>query len=435
MEMTKLDRRVPPIAAAMTKIHFPRVGRYDLSNGMTLYALQWGSQEIIELNAVFPSGKSFEPSLSVASFTAKMMQEGTKNHTSLEFARLIDSYGASISADAGFESGTVSLTSLSKHMPTMVPLWAEMINDPALPESELEKLQKRTLQQLDVESKKTGFVARREFNRLLFGMQHPYGSFSDKEDIANLQHSAIKAFHQKNYHPANAVIIAVGRYDEETLVNLLEAHLGRVANNKDLLVSLSGSQSQFEPVRPQTGLQYFEKADSMQATIRVGHRAFQRVHPDYYPMQVVNTILGGYFGSRLMKNIREEKGYTYGIGSGWLAMKYDGIFLIQTDVDNKYIQPTLDEIQLEIKKLITDGVDQAELDLVRNYMLGKSATSRETPGQLAGMIQNALVNDFSFEEIDRKYDVIMGLTTKDIKRYAEEYLRPENLVQVVCGKM
>ncbi len=435
MEMTKLDRTVPPKAAAMTKAHFPRVNRQDLSNGMTLYSLQFGSQEIIELNAVFPGGKSFEPALSIASFTAKMMQEGTKNHSSLDFARLIDSYGASISADAGFESATVSLTSLAKHMKKTIPLWAEMINDPVLPQSELEKLQKRTLQQLDVESKKTGFVARREFNRLLFGMKHPYGSFSEKEDIANLLHEQVVGFHKKNYHPANAVIIAVGRFNERLLVKLLEDQLGRVANNKDLLVSLSGSQSQLEAIEPQKGLQYFEKAESMQATVRVGHRGFKRVHPDFYPMQVVNTVLGGYFGSRLMKNIREEKGYTYGIGSAWLAMKYDGIFLIQTDVDNKYIKPTLAEIKKEMQNLIEHGVDQAELDLVRNYMLGKSATSRETPSQLAGMIQNALVNDFSFDEIDRKYDVIMGLTTRDIKVYAEKYLRPELLLEVVCGKM
>lgn len=435
MEMTTLDRRVPPAAAAMTKILFPEVARHELSNGISLYSLQFGTQEIMELNAIFPAGKSFEPEVSIASFTSKMMQEGTRSHNSLEYARLIDSFGASIGADAGFESATVSLTTLSKHMESTVALWAEMITDPALPESELLKLKERTLQHLDVEGQKTGFVARREFNRHLFGNKHPYGSSAEKTDIASIHLQQVIDFHHHNFHPANATIVAVGRFDEGKLIQLLEQHLGKVARNPELIVSLAGSKAQWEALQPVSGLQYYEKADSMQATVRVGHRGFARLHPDYYPMQVVNTILGGYFGSRLMKNIREDKGYTYGIGSAWLSMKYDGMFLVQTDVDNAYIKPTLEEIRKEIQKLISKGVSQAELDLVRNYMLGKSATARETPSQLAGMIQNALVNDFSFEEIDRKYDIIMALTPADIQRYAEKYLRPELLLEVVCGKM
>ncbi|HEX2900423.1 MAG TPA: insulinase family protein, partial [Bacteroidia bacterium] len=224
--------------------------------------------------------------------------------------------------------------------------------------------------------------------------------------------------------------------DEAQLLSLLDATVGRQKlDSAEQRVSLAGSHARWAMPAPATGLQYFEKADSMQATIRVGHRAFPRSHPDHYPMQVANTVLGGYFGSRLMKNIREEKGYTYGIASAWLTMKYDGIFVVQTDVGNEYINPTLAEIKKEMQLLIDKGVTAAELDLVRNYMLGRSATGRETPSQLLSLIQNALINDFAFDEIDRKHDIMMALRPKDIQRLAAQYFQPSQLLEVVCGKM
>lgn len=136
-----------------------------------------------------------------------------------------------------------------------------------------------------------------------------------------------------------------------------------------------------------------------------------------------------------MKNIREDKGYTYGIGSAWLSMKYDGLFVVQTDVGNQYIEPTLAELKKEMVKLIEHGVTSAELDLVRNYTLGRSATGRETPSQLNNLIQNALINGFGFDEMDRKFDIVMALTPADIQRLAAQYLRPDQLLEVVCGKM
>jgi zinc protease len=137
----------------------------------------------------------------------------------------------------------------------------------------------------------------------------------------------------------------------------------------------------------------------------------------------------------LMKNIREDKGYTYGVGSAWLSMKYDGLFLVQTDVDNAYIEPTLREIKMEMDRLIAHGVSDAELDLVRNYTLGRSATGRETPSQLNQLMQNALINGFDFQDMDQKFDIVMGLTAADIQRLARHYFDPAQLLEVVCGKM
>lgn len=431
-----LDRKLPPPAAALEKIHFPRVRTTSLSNGVQVYLLQFGTQSIVELSALFPAGKSFEPAPSVSGFTAKMIQEGTRHHNSLEYARAMDRFGAFVHVESGYESASVGLTSLAKHLHATIPLWAEMLLEPAFPADELEKLRERTLQHLDVEQQKTGYIARKEFNRLLFGEHHPYGAHSDKPDIQAIELAQLQAFHASHFHAANASVIATGRFDEDQLVALLEATIGQQhLSDPSSKVALTGSKTIWDAAVPATGLHYFEKADSMQATLRVGHRAFARSHPDYYPMQVVNTVLGGYFGSRLMKNIREEKGYTYGISSAWLAMKYDGFFVVQTDVGNAYIEATLAETNKEIRLLIDKGVTDTELDLVRNYMLGRSATHRETPMQLLGLIQNALVNDFPLEEMDRKHDVVMALRREDIQRLAAQYLHPDQILEVVCGKM
>jgi zinc protease len=431
-----LDRRVPPQAAPLDKILFPTLRREQLLNGVDVYMLQFGSQEVLELAALFPAGRCFEATASVASFTAKMMQEGTKQRTSLDFARVMDNFGAFVHVDSGYEVASVGLTCLSKHLQSTVPLWAEMLLEPAFPETEMEKLRERSLQHLDLEEQKTSYIARQEFNKLLFGSQHPYGAPSSKADIQQVQLDDLQGFHRNNFHPENAVLVAVGRFDEIKLLATLNATLGQhrleAGQSK---IDMSLSHGRWATATPATGLQYFEKNDSMQATLRVGHRAFARSHPDYYPMQVVNTVYGGYFGSRLMKNIREEKGYTYGVGSAWLSMKYDGLFVVQTDVGNEYIHATLAEIRMEMQRLIDLGVTDAELDLVRNYTLGRSATGRETPSQLNQLIQNALINGFAVAEMDRKYDIVMALKKEDIQRLAAQYLQPDQLIEVVCGKM
>jgi zinc protease len=436
MEKQLIDRSVPPKAAPMEKIPFPEVHTRTLSNGVTVYLVPFGTQEVVELGAVFPAGRSFETAAGVASFTGKMLQEGTKSYSSLEFARKLDHLGAFINVEAGYENATVSLTTLAKHLGATIPLLQEMLLEPAFPEKDLAKLKERTIQHLDVENQKTAYTARKEFNRLLFGSDHPYGRTSEKRDIEVIDIGLLKGFHERNYNFSNLRLIVVGRYDDKQLMRLLEKNFGTAdlidASRK---VDPSDSYAKQTTGEDPSGLQYFEKADSMQATVRVGHRGFDRHHPDFYRMQVVNTVLGGYFGSRLMKNIREDKGYTYGIGSAWLSMKHGGYFLVQTDVGNAYIEPTLREIDKEIRLLIDEGLKERELNLVKNYMLGRTISGRETPGQILDLVKNMLGNGLPFSTLDEKFDIIQSVTTAEVQELARRHLHPDKLLQVVCGKM
>jgi predicted Zn-dependent peptidase len=136
-----------------------------------------------------------------------------------------------------------------------------------------------------------------------------------------------------------------------------------------------------------------------------------------------------------MKNIREDKGFTYGIGSAWLSMKYGGFFLVQTDVGNEYIQPTLTEIDKEIRLLINEGIRDEELRLVKNYMLGRTISGRETPGQILDLVKNMLANEIPFRALDDKFDIIQAVTAQEVQELAAKYLLPDQMLQVVCGKM
>ncbi len=436
MNVDTLDRTIAPPSQPLEKVPFPEISLHRLSNGVPVYTVQFGTQEITELIGVFRAGRSFEPHTGVSSFTSSMLQEGTRSYTGLEFARKLNEFGAFINPETGFESASWRLSSLTKHLGNTIELLAEQILYPTFPEADLEKLKTRTIERLDVEEKKTGFRARKEFNRLLHGRKSPYGRIAEREDVAKIEMQWLRDFHALHYALPNGFFIACGRFDEGQLLDELEKSFGLAALYRpELQVNPENSQSRNTSDRHPKGLHYFEMKESMQATVRVGHKGLARSHPDFHRLQVVNTILGGYFGSRLMKNIREEKGYTYGIGSAWLSMKYDGTFLVQSDVGNEYIESTLTEIKKEMNLLIEKGVEEEELQLVKNYMLGRSVSARETPSQIANIIKTYLVNGITFSELDDKFDIVQNTTPEEVQQLAAKHLHPDAMLEVVAGKM
>ena len=401
-----------------------------------MHYVPFGSQDVLDLRIIFPSGKAFEKGNGVAGVVSSMLQEGTTSFTGFQLAQKLDEYGSFIDYSSGFETTTLRLTTLGKHMGAIMPVFREVALEPTFPEGELEKLLERQKQGLEVDEQKTAYIARREFNRLLFGSNHPYGRPVFREDLDGIQRYQLEAFHKSRYDLSAAVIVAAGGVDENRLKQLLEQNFGEVSLDngyRGLETELLSGENATET--GMNGMHYFERSDSMQATLRVGHVAFRRNHPDYHPMQVVNTILGGYFGSRLMRNIREEKGYTYGIGSGWVSMRNSGIFIIQTDVGNQYIRPTLSETKKELNLLIEKGTSQEELDIVKNYMVGKSVSAREMPSQVSESLTSAVINGLDFSVLDQKFDRIMSVTTADVKRLAEQNMQPEQLLEVVSGKL
>lgn len=425
-----LDRISPPAAAPLMNVSLPNFEKADLSNGISVYLLPYGSTPVVEVKAIFKAGKGYQSKTGLANYTARNIFEGTANKTSLQISQELDSFGAWLNHDVDSQYISINLSTVSTHLTETLPLLQEVLTQPSFPEREFENMKQRGLQRLAVSSQKTSYQARRRFDHLMFGESHPYGMHTGPDELKQILHEDIRSHYQDYIYPGNFFITVVGSYNKSEVLALLENLFGNLETRES---NHKPNSAQQEAPIPKAGV-YKVPRPGMQSTLRMGHRGFNRSHPDAYKMMVVNTILGGYFGSRLMKNIREEKGYTYGIYSGWISMKHDGYFVIQCDLANEYVEPAINEIYKEINLLIQEGVGEEELNLVKNYMFGQSISQRETPFQLGDILRFALTYDLSFAELDRKFEVIRQITAAEVQELAAKYIRPQDMLTVISGQ-
>ncbi len=426
----QIDRTQAPVAGPLNNISLPDVSHAQLSNGVDLHMIQHGNVDVVTLQAIFNAGKGHQTQAGLTNFTARNMQEGTHSYTGLELAHKLDEYGCWLGHNTGEEYVSFQLTTLSANVPQCLELIKEVMFMPVFPEDKFDSMRQRTLQKLSIESQKTRYQAKRLFGQLMYGQDHPYGMHVGPEQIEQLSLQAIRQYHQNFFFPGNYILTAVGKFNEEDLVDIADQILG-VDSTREPVQSPSYAERMSTIFQP--GRTYYDM-DGMQATIRLGHLAFDRSHPDFYAMHIVNTILGGYFGSRLMQNIREEKGYTYGIYSAWVSLAHGGYFVVESDIGNEYIEPTIEEVRKEMNTLAQQPISGEELNLVKNYLLGRSISERETPFQLSDILRFSLVSGISFEELDRKFEVIRQIQPEDVQRLAAQYFRPDELLEVVCGK-
>lgn len=425
-----LNRTSAPTAKPLKASRLPSFQKLALSNGLPVYFLPFGTVEVAEVQLVFKAGKGFQPAQAIAGNTAKMMMESTSSLTNRELAERLDDYGAWISHDAGVESVSVSLTALSRHLPDTMPLLQDVVSNPAFSGKEWEQAQNRALQKLKVHAQKTAVQAAWLYAEKIYGADHPYGIHTSEQALEAVELEALKKYHQQYLHPGNAFLLVTGIFDEAATLRLLEDQFGGLpcpAGND--AVSAAAQPRDTAPAG-----RYHKQMEGEQSSLCLGHPAFARDHADFYAMQIVNTILGGYFGSRLMKNIREDKGYTYGIYSGWVASRHAGHFIVRTDVGNEYVEDTILQVKTEIARLQNEAVSQKELELVKNYLLGKSISQRETLFQMGNLLRFSVGQEISFQELDRRYEVIENISSKDIQQLAQTYFQPDQMIEVVCGE-
>lgn len=425
-----LDRTIAPESKAFRHIPLPIYKVESLKNGIPVYILQYGSVEACEIQMVFKAGSAYESKIGIADFAMRNMSEGTKKYSALQFAQELDRYGAWLEFDAGNEFVSVNLTSLSHLLKDTLPFMQQAVLYPTFPEKEFQQLKARTLQKLEVSRKKSSYIASRDFPKLIYGENHPYAATTDIDELQNIELQDLIAYHTKYYQLGNSFITAVGKFNESELMRELNAQFG----DMPLLPAIQELPTS-QTILPQTTKgRHKHELEGVQSTIRMGHLAFNRHHPDAEKMELVNTIFGGFFGSRLMKNIREEKGYTYGIYAQWAMMLHSGMFYIHCDLGNEYVDLAIEEVQLELCKLIEKGVTEDELQLVKNYRMGKSIGERETAFKLSSLLRFSLVNDISFEKIDQKYDIFAQMKPEDVQEIAAKYYQPDDLTILVCGK-
>ncbi|MBO0357773.1 insulinase family protein [Hymenobacter sp. BT186] len=423
-----LDRQVAPPVQPLASVTLPAADVFSLPNGARLHIMRNDAQPVVRLQVVFKAGKWYEPNSGVSLLTARMLLEGTSTRTARQIADEVAFYGASLECEQGFDRATLTLYCLTRHLESLLPLVYDVLTDPVFPESELEQLKTRTIQNVRVERQKTSYLAAELFSRNLYGAKYPYGNVFDEAVFSSIPQGVVKAYHQAAYLLSEAEIFLCGDISN---------------SEEDAVAKLFGQKSSSAPQPSNTELfsapisapNHTHKvvADSLQASLRIGRLWPSLTHPDTHRLQVLVKVLGGYFGSRLMKNIREDKGFTYGIHASIGPREHASSFAIGTDVNAESIDATIHEVHHELITLQTELIPQQELQTVKNYMTGKFANELSTVFEQCDKYKSIIFFGLSADYYSKFIQAVNEVTSKQLQDLAQQYLSPESMIEVVVG--
>ncbi|NBA86470.1 insulinase family protein [Emticicia sp. CRIBPO] len=423
-----LNRTQVPEFFSSQSVNLKSIQKQVLSNGIELYLLPAENLEVFKIELVFDAGSLYGSKFGQSFFTSKLMLGGTSRMSAHQVLEYFDQYGGFVEVSQNQERLYVILHGLTTHFERYLELIAELIDDSVFPQEELSTQKSINLQSFKVNKEKTAFLGSMEIRKLIFG-DHYFGKSLDTDEINAVERQDIVDFYGSQVSGQLFKIFFSGNFTEQNILSISKT-LGTKSLSKNTQVISSEIPGAYTPES-----KVVVKEEALQSSIRIGQRMFNRKHSDFYKFVVLNTILGGYFGSRLMKNIREEKGFTYGISSSLVPLVDTGYFIIGTDVKAENTQETIDEIHKEIRELQINPVTEEELGLVKNYMAGSLIGGINTPFEVMdkhkAIIFEGLDGNFYADFIPR----IQAVTSEDLLEAANVHLRLENLSQVVVGSL
>lgn len=423
-----LDRKTPPpiIDSTEFKLKLPPYELFHLDNGVPVYAVNAGAQDVLQVELVFFAGNFFEQQRGVAAATNYLLKNGTKTRTALEINEAFEYYGAHCSRGAHNETASIALHTLSKYTDKLLPVMADMITNAIFPQQELEIFIQNSKQQLSVNLQKCEFVAGRLIDKYIYGDGHPYASFIDAEHLDALTVDLLKNYYDNYYVNGQCVIFAAGKLPDD-IAEQLNKNFG------GLRLSKPSFKITDVKTTPATEKKYRVQNDAaaVQGAIRIGQPFPNRHHPDFKKVIVLNTLFGGYFGSRLMSNIREEKGYTYGIHSYLESHMQESGWLISTEAGKDVCEATIAEVYKEMALLRDKMVDAEELGLVRNYMIGIILGDLDGPFQIIAKWKNIILNNLEERFFYDSIDAIKHTSAEELQALAQKYLVPERFYELV----
>lgn len=423
-----LDRTTPPQIHDAVEFDYklPPISKQQLSNDIPLYWLNGGVQEVAEIDWVFPAGMWYEQKPAVSNAVAALLKNGTSKHTAQQINEALEFYGASLKVNTGNDNATVTLYTLTKHLPALLPMVYEILTDAIFPEEELAIFKQNSIQRLMVNLRQSEFVANQRIDALLFGEFHPYGRFTKKEKIEALTREDLLAFYNAAYNLSHVKIFMAGSVGEKE-VSLLEDIFGK----QKLMKTVLHEELFSAPGPSEMKHRITNDPNGVQGAIRIGSLFPNRHHPDFAPMVVLNTLFGGYFGSRLMSNIREDKGYTYGIYSSMASFVNGGSLTVHTEVGRDVVENSVKEIYHEMQLLCNELADEEELLLVKNYLLGNLLGDLDGPFSIIQRWRTLILNGMDENDFNRNIEIYKNITTKELQDLAKKYYQPDNFYEVV----
>ena len=412
-----LDRTTAPKIRQIDHFSIAAPERRVMPNGIPLNVIQVGNEDVVRFDLLVKGGQWNQTQPLLAMFTNRMLREGTQALTSSQIAEKLDYYGAWLDLSSSLNYGFITLYSLGKYFPKTIEILASMVKEPTFPEKELSVVVDINKQQFLVNAQRVDVMARKRLNRALFGLSHPLGRYAELDDYDRINSQVLRDFYRQYYHSGNCSVYVSGKVTTE-IVRCIEHHFGESAWGD---TSRKMTHKTFQPVTEENKRIFIEKEDALQSSVKIGTFSISQQHPDYLKLRVLVTLFGGYFGSRLMSNIREDKGYTYGIGAGLVNYPGIGVLGISTEAANEYVEPLIAEVYKEMDILRSEKVSDKELEMVRNYMLGDMCRSYESAFSLSDawifIETSGLKNDF-FEQTLR---AIREVTSDELQVLAQRY--------------
>lgn len=416
--------RPQPDIIILESVEMPRATLHITDNGVKIHTLYSDDFEVVRFTFVFRAGTSMQHKPFTASATANMLSEGSQTMSAQQIADELDFYGSYFDVNIDRDYAYISFVSLSKFFAQTLNVAREILLHPAFESKELRTYCSKRKQGLSIERKKIDVQSRELFGKALFGENHPYGISADESLYDNITREDIVALYNELYTADNCFVVCSGNINNDVMQGI-----------EGIVLSLpQGDASMPQIPAPETTHQLHKSIDTaLQSSIRIGRLLFPRTHPDFVGMQVVATVLGGYFGSRLMQNLREMHGYTYGVMAAMINFEKEGYLAIATQVTREHSEDALREIYYEIERLRNELMPEEELQMAKNMMIGEILRILDGPFGIADVTIENIMCGLDNSSTEQNVEIINAITPEEVQRLAQKYLRHEDLIEVVVG--
>ncbi|MBO3700825.1 pitrilysin family protein [Roseivirga sp. E12] len=416
-----LDRTTPPLVRDVADISLPDIQSFSV-NGIHTHAHLDKGSGTFKIELLSKGSQLYSKTSALSQLAIRMLNEGTASKSSADLAEAVDSIGSFLEITPGFDYATISIYGLAKYFEENLQILSELIYQPAFSKVSLENLKNREVDKLKTNLEKSSYISSINLRKGLFGVEHAYGKHLLSNELLSVTTEDVRQFHKANTQTFDIYVAGdlpvnfdnlLNRYFDTSNSNSPTALIGQVV------------------AKPQNDT--YQDSKFVQSSIKFGKRLFNRSHEDYFKFIVLNELLGGFFGSRLMKNIREDKGFTYGIHSNLYSLLHDGYFLIGTDVNKENEQETVDEVFKEVKLLQTALVANEELDTVKNYMIGVFINSFSSPFASIDKFKTLHSQGIDRQFYSQYISSIKDISAVIIREAADKYLQPDSLTLSIAG--
>jgi len=417
-----IKRKNAPSLKAIEKINFISPVKIQLGEHTPYFWMKEVPNETARLDFIFHAGTTRGSNL-ISSLVAGLLFSGTDKKTSTDIHNELDDLGAFFDVGLGHESVLVSFYALKKNILAVFKIFEDALEHVNFPQNEIDELITDRKQKLKINCEKVGFLSQRAFQKNLFHGTN-YARQTELEDNDTVRREEIIEYFSKNYKNGLRKVVLVGALDEVQVTEIAEKSKKWCLPEKPLFENNFNNNK---------GVFQLEKKDAVQSAVRIGKTLFNKNHSDFLGFSILNTILGDYFGSRLMKNIREDKGYTYGISSTEAELAKSGYFMIGTEVGSAQKDLAIQEIKNEIERLQKDLVPDEELELVRNYLLGQLLKSADGPYAMTDLFLSVDAYDLDFSFYESYIQKVKNIDAEELRGLAVKYLAWDSMTIVIAG--